>query len=102
MSVCLTENGCGVFTKFFSELATTCNKSIADVIFDVRKKICEYVQQCELELDPDQFLVYDHYLEDAVNLLAESTGIGSYNYFNWKYVPKNIIAKNEQFDKANI
>ena len=73
----LVENGCGLMTRFFTELAPTRNESLYDLLVAVRQEIVAY-QLKKSSDDPEhtQVLVYEDNLMGVVHLLAESRGTG--------------------------
>ena len=69
--------GCGVMTYFFTQLASTLNQPLSVVLTKVREKVAIFIKEVESSLSP-QVLVFDHFLMESVNLLAESKGAGTY------------------------
>ena len=74
-------DGCGLLTKFFTELAPTRNESLRDLLAVIRQKIAHETQ---LETSKTtQILVYEDKVMGIINLLAESQGTGIYSYSNY-------------------
>ena len=72
--------GCGLMTKFFTELAPTRNESLRDLLAAVRQKIFSVLP------NGNQVLVYEDKLMGKCNLLAESQGEGKCVSLSLMYV----------------
>ena len=70
-------DGCGLLTKFFTELAPTRNESLRDLLAVMRQKIAHETQMDTL--NTTQILVYEDRVMGIINLLAESQGTGIYS-----------------------
>ena len=64
-------DGCGLMTYHLTELASTRNESLSDLLVAVRKRMAKETQNIT------QILVYEDKLMGTVNLLAESQGTGN-------------------------
>ena len=71
-------DGCGLLTKYFTELAPTRNESLRDLLAVIRQKIAHETQMEMLKTT--QILVYEDKVMGIINLLAESQGTGEYLY----------------------
>ena len=69
-------DGCGLLTKFFTELAPTRNESLRDLLAVIRQKIAHETQM--ETLTTTQILVYEDKVMGIINLLAESQGTGTW------------------------
>ena len=67
-------NGCGLLTQCFTEMATTRNESLQELLVSVRRKIAK-------EHSCTQIVTYEDKLMGKCNLLAESQGTGKENLF---------------------
>ena len=75
-------DGCGLLTKYFTELAPTRNESLRDLLAVIRQKIADETQKETLKTT--QILVYEDKVMGFINLLAESQGTGTL-YINYYY-----------------
>ena len=76
-------NGCGLFTKHFTELAPRRNVHLGELLIEVRSKVSDEAKSQEKK----QVLQCREVLFHAIHLLAESRGEGEYACIVWCFMP---------------